>query len=290
MKKLILLSILFASTTFAQQLDLPRASQAAKTSYTVGLTEIAIEYSSPAVKGRPIWGALVKHGEVWRAGANATTKITFSKDVTFGATAVPAGSYGLFVIPNKDAAAPWTVILSKDWQASPFAYKKESDVARVEVKPEPIANRERLVYLITNATNDGASLDLEWEKVRLSVPVKVGTDAQVAATVKGLEDNAWMPANAVARYYLEQKKDYAQGLVWADRSLKAKEEWFNVWTKAQLLAAQGKTKDAHPLAVKAQQLGEKAPPGRFFFADEVKKAVVDWKPAAGGKPATGGKK
>ena len=263
----------------AQSLDLPRPSLAAKVSNTVGLTDISIEYSSPAVRGRPIWGSLVKYGEVWRAGANAATKITFSKDVTFGTTPVPAGSYAYFVIPTKDAA--WTIILNKDFQqGGAFNYKKELDVARVDVKPEAIPLRERLVYLITDASNDGASLDLEWEKVRVRVPVKVATEAQVTANLKAYDEGMWGPSNQAARYFLEQKKDYAQGLVWADRSIKIKEDWFNLWTKAQLLAAMGKKKEALPLAQKAQQLGEKTP-ARFFFADEVKKALVDWKaPAA----------
>lgn len=267
---------LLAGSAGAQAIDLPRPSNGAKVSQTVGLTDIAIDYSSPAVRGRAVWGTVVKNGEVWRAGANSTTKITFSKDVTVGTTAVPAGSYGLFAIPN---TASWTIIINKDWQGSPFGYKKENDVARVEVKPEAIPNRERLTYLISDATNDGATIDLEWEKVRVRVPVKVATEAQVAANLKAYDDMAsWMPTLQVARYYLEQKKDYNAALAWVDRSIKIKEDWFNVWTKAQVLHELGRNKEAQPLAVKAQQLGEKVQ-ARFFFADDVKKAVVDWKAA-----------
>src|SRR5262249_62129157 len=83
------------------QLQLPRPSPQAKLSQTVGLTEISIEYSSPGVKGRKIWGALVPFGQLWRAGANQATKVTFSKDGTVGDTPVPAGSYAFFAIPTQ---------------------------------------------------------------------------------------------------------------------------------------------------------------------------------------------
>jgi hypothetical protein len=129
---------------------------------------------------------------------------------------------------------------------------------------------------VVNFTNESATITLEWEKVRLSLPIKLGTDAQVAAAIKTMEDKAGSPYLTTARYMLEQKKDYDQGLVFVDKALAAKEDWFPLWTKAQLLAAKGKQKEALPFAQKAQELGEKNPQG-FFFADEVKAAVAEWK-------------
>lgn len=269
-----IVSLAFALPALAQQLELPRLSPSAKVTQTVGLTDITIEYSSPAVRGRAIWGAVVPFGEVWRAGANQATKVTFSKDVTVGSAPIPAGTYSFFVIPEKQG--PWTAVLNKDLnQFGAFNYKKELDVARLEVRPETIPPRERLTYLVTDFTADQANLSLEWEKVRISMPLKVGTEAQVAANLKGLDDNAWTPSNAAARYHLEQTKNFDAGLVWVDKSLSLKEDWLNVWTKAQLLAAKGKSKEARPLALKAQQLGEKTP--RFFAAADIKKALAEWK-------------
>src|SRR4029079_600818 len=118
------LALLAAGAARAQQVDLPRPSPNARIWQQVGLTEITIEYSSPAVRGRKIWGGLVPYGEVWRAGANAATKLTFSKDVVINNTPVPAGDYAFFVIPQK-APAAWTVILSsgvKQWGS--MQYKK----------------------------------------------------------------------------------------------------------------------------------------------------------------------
>jgi hypothetical protein len=254
------------------QLELPRPSPSARVTQTVGLTEITVEYSSPAVKGRPIWGALVPYDELWRTGANAATKVTFSKEVTVGGAKLPAGSYSLLTIPTKGA---WTVVLNKNATASTREYKKEQDAVRVEVKPAAIPHRERMTFLFADTGDEGTSLDLEWEKMRVSLPIKVDTAAQAAANIKAMSDGAWRPWNSAARYMLETKKDYDAGLALVEKSLALKEEWLNLWTKAQLLAAKGKVKEAYPIAEKANALGQKAEV--FFFADEVKRALADWK-------------
>jgi len=279
MRKLHCLSALGAfailcSNPAQAQLQLPRPSPGAKVTQTVGLTEITVEYSSPGVKGRKIWGAVVPYGEVWRAGANDTTKVTFSKEVTVGEKQVPAGSYAFFAIPT---ATEWTLILNKDFnQGGSSKYNKDLDIVRVQVQPKAISPRERLAYLIGDFTDDTASMDLEWEKVRVSLPIKLNTSAQALANIKSMTDRAWVPYTSAARYMLETKKDYDAGLQLVDKSLAIKEDWFNLWTKAQLLRAKGKTREAYSLAEKANQLGQKEP-DRYFLADEVKKALVEWK-------------
>jgi len=256
------------------QLQLPRPSPTAKVTQTVGLTEITVEYSSPSVKGRKIWGGLLPYGQVWRAGANQATKVTFSKDVTVGSTSVPAGSYAFFVIP---AANQWTLILNKDFnQNGTDKYKPELDVVRLPVQPKAIPHRERLAYLVADFTDDTASLDLEWEKLRASLPIKLGTQAQALANIKAATDGAWAPLNSAARYMLETVKDYDTGLQLVDKSIASKEHWFNLWTKAELLNAKGKRKEALTYAQKAKQLGEKTPQA-FFLAEDVNKALKEWK-------------
>ena len=257
----------------AQQVELPRPSPFAKMVQTVGTTDITIDYSSPAVKGRKIWGGLVPYGEVWRAGANAATKITFSKDVVVDGKPVPAGSYAFFVIPS---ATKWTLILNKDAnQSGAFGYKRETDLLRLDVKPQPIAPRERLAYLVSNFNDVTASIDLEWEKVRVSLPVKLHTDEQVATSVKGLLNGGWSPWAQAARYELE-KKDYDSGLQLVEKSLALKETWLNTFVKAQLLAARGNYKEAYPLAQKAKELGDKEGQG-FFMKVDVDAALKTWK-------------
>ena len=265
---------LMAGSASAQQLELPRPSPLGKVSQVVGLTEISVEHSSPGVKGRKIFGGLLKDDELWRTGANSATKVTFSKDVVVGDKPVAAGSYALFTIPS--SKNPWTVILNKNVnQGGTREYKPSEDVLRIQVKPQTIAPRERLTFVIADFTDSAANIDLEWEKVRLSIPVKLKTDEQAAVNIKAMSENAWRPWNAAARYDLEVKKNYDAGLVLVNQSLAIKEDWQNLWTKAELSAAKGNTREAIALAEKANTLGQKA---EFFFAaDEVKKALAEWK-------------
>jgi hypothetical protein len=268
------LLLVVATPAWAQQLELPRPSPAAKVAQTVGLTDITVEYSAPGVKGRKIWGELLPYDRLWRAGANAATKVTFSRDVKLGGKPVAAGSYAFFAIPGK---ASWTLILNKDIaQAGTGAnYKQELDVLRISAKPQAIPMRERLAYQIIDFDDAHATLALEWERIRVSLPIQVDTDAQVKTNLQAFAAEAWRPWNNAARYQLETKKDYDAGLALIEKSLQLSEEWLNLWTKAQLLAAKGKYKEAYPLAERANALGQKA--DVFFFADDVKKALADWK-------------
>jgi hypothetical protein len=149
----------------------PRPSPAAKVSQRVGFTDITVDYSSPGVKKRKVWGDVVPLDKVWRAGANASTKVTFSKDVIVGDKPVPAGTYSLLAIPGKKT---WTVIFNKntDIGGNYDKYVEADDVARVTATPKSIPARERLAYIFSDVTDDSVSLDLEWDKVRVSVPIK----------------------------------------------------------------------------------------------------------------------
>jgi hypothetical protein len=272
---LVLSSIILLPTAARADLELPRPSPTAKVTQQVGLTDVTVEYSCPGVKSRKIWDGLVPYDKMWRTGANTATKITFSKDVTFADKPVPAGSYALFTIPTKGA---WTVILNKkaDQPGTATEYKADQDLLRVQVKPKAAPFRERLAFGFSDMTDDKASLDLEWEKLRLSIPIGVATSQQVAASIMNTLDNTWRPYANAARYMLETKKDYDAGLKYIDQSLALKEDWFNDWIKAQLFAAKGDYKDAVATGDKAQALGDKAGPG-FFAAGDVKKALGDWK-------------
>ncbi|HZL18148.1 MAG TPA: DUF2911 domain-containing protein [Polyangia bacterium] len=270
-------SILFLCCTAGlarADLDLPRPSPFAKVVQTVGLTDITVDYSSPGVKGRKIWGAVVPTDQMWRAGANQATKITFSRDVTFAGKPVPAGTYAFFVIPTKSA---WTVILNKrsDQAGTGRDYKQADDLLRAQVQPKAAPFRERLAYLVTNFTDDKASLDLEWEKVRLSIPITVATGTQVAANIASTIDGIWRTYANAARYLLETKKDADTAAKYIDQSLALKEDWFNLWIKAEVLAAKGDFKDARAQGDRAYELGKKSE--GFFLEPEMKKTLAEWK-------------
>jgi hypothetical protein len=256
------------------QPDLPRPSPNAKVSQFIGLTEVTIEYSSPGVKGRKIWGELVPFDKMWRTGANQATKIIFSRDVTFGGQAVAAGSYALFTIPSKGA---WTVVLNKkaDQSGTGSEYQPTLDLVRFQVQPKAAPMRERLAFLFSDFTDDKGSLDLEWEKARLSIPIKVDTETQALANIHKTLDNTWRAYANSARYLAETKKDYETALRYADQSLTLKEDWFNLWIKATIVAARGGPKEAIALGEKAYELGKKAEV--FFLEAEIKRTLAEWK-------------
>jgi hypothetical protein len=264
----------FAPSPASAQLDLPRPSPSAKVSQVIGLTEVTVDYSSPAVKGRPIWGALVPYDQMWRTGANQATKITFSRDVLFGDKPVAAGTYSLFTIPSKGA---WTVILNKNADQSGTArdYKAELDLVRFQVHPKPAPHRERLAFLFSDFTDDKGTLDLEWDKLRVPMSIKVSTEKQALANIANSIDGTWRTYANAARYMAETKKDYDTALTYIDQSLGLKEDWFNLWIKATVVAGKGKVKDAIAVGEKAYQLGKKA--DFFFLEPEIKKTLAEWK-------------
>jgi len=270
---LAVLSIaLGASAASAQQLPLPASSPRATVTQTVGITDVSVDYSSPGLKGRKPFGSLVPFGKIWRAGANAATKVTFGRDAVVGDKPVPAGTYSLFFIPT---AKTWTVVLNKNKDASEQSYDEKQDLLRLEVKPDKAPKRERLTYLFANTTDDATRIDMEWDELRVSIPVKVDTAAQTAAAIQQHVDGGWRPLANAARYYADTVKDAAKATELIDASIAVKTTWFNVWVKAQILANGGNFKDAYPLAEKAYELGNKDQ--YFFWKAEVEKALADWK-------------
>lgn len=267
---------LCASAAFAQAgPEIPAPSPKAKSEQRVGVTDFAIEYSSPGVKGREIFGGLVPFDELWRAGANMATKLTASRDFTFGGKAVPAGSYAYYAIPGRTG---WTVILNSNATASgTTGYDEKNDVARVTVTPERLcAPRERLAYHFNDTTDDATNLDLEWADVRVRVPLKVETKAHVRASMDKSLADAWRPHFASARYLLDSGGDLGEALRLADTSVGIQPTWWNTWIRAQILAKQGRTADAVAAARRSQELGKGDGTYEGFFKETIAGSIGDW--------------
>ncbi|HYD48353.1 MAG TPA: DUF2911 domain-containing protein [Terriglobales bacterium] len=255
--------------------ELPQASPLSRVEQRVGLTDLAIEYSSPAVKNRTIWGTLVPYGQLWRTGANAATRLEASRDFRFGGKPVPAGQYALYTIPAADS---WTVILNSNAKASGTnGYDEKNDVARITVKPEKAAaKRERMTFLFSDTTDTGTRLDLEWNTLRVSVPIEVDTRAQALANIEKSLGEAWRPHFASARYLLDSGGDLNQALGYIDTSISIKPTWWNNWIRAQILAKQGKNQEAVAAAQQAQSLGAGDQVFEGFFKGEVAKSIETW--------------
>lgn len=130
---------------------------------------ITVDYSSPRAKGRKIFGGLVPYGEVWRAGANEATTFVSTSDLMVGGTHVPAGSYTIFTVPNKDK---WALIINKKTGEWGIPYKYESDeLARVDMKVSSTSAAVEDFTIAFDKTAGGCALRMEWENTRASVEI-----------------------------------------------------------------------------------------------------------------------
>jgi hypothetical protein len=185
----LMLFIAGTSQSFAQ-LQVPAASPSAYVAQNVGFTKISIDYSSPAVKGRKIFGEIEKNGVTWRAGANAQTIIEFSTAVSIGGKNLRAGRYSIFMTPQ--ASGEWTIHFNSKAN-SVFFYQKEGvmdeaaiaqdDAASIKVAPVMGENTERLTYTISAENNKVAKVTMAWEKVKISFMV----DTQVDQKMEGFK-------------------------------------------------------------------------------------------------------
>ncbi|MBA2746268.1 MAG: DUF2911 domain-containing protein [Flavisolibacter sp.] len=132
----------------------------------IGDANITINYHSPGVRGRTIWGGLVPYDDVWVTGAHFATNIEIDKDITVSGTAIPKGKYAIFTIPAKDE---WIIIINKNWnQHLTDDYLQQEDVVRIQVKPEQLDEKvERLQYFIEDDKDGKGSIAMAWEKVKV---------------------------------------------------------------------------------------------------------------------------
>jgi hypothetical protein len=134
-----------------------------------GGATITVDYSSPKVKGRKIFGGLVPYGKIWRTGANEATTFVTSADITVGGKAVPAGSYTLFTVPNQDK---WTLVLSKKTGEWGTAYPGESeDLVRVDMKVSKLPALAEDFKISLDKSGMGATMNIDWENTRASVDI-----------------------------------------------------------------------------------------------------------------------
>ena len=251
-------ALLAAANCYAQstQLNLPRDSQRASVAQRVGITDITINYHRPLVKGRTIWGKVVPYGQVWRAGANENTTITFTDPVSVEGQAIDKGTYGLHMIPNQDQ---WIVIFSKANTAwGSFTYKESEDALRITVKPQTAELQEALAYDIDQPTENSAVITMRWEKVaipfKVTVDVNSIVDASLQKQMRGLTQYTWDAWDDGATFLLAHKVNLDEALQYEARSIQVEDRYENNMTKSQVLDAMGKKDEAKAAHDKALAL------------------------------------
>lgn len=132
---------------------------------------IKINYHSPGVRKRIIWGGLVPFGEVWVTGAHDATTFETAKPLLIGGKVIPAGKYAFFTIPGK---TEWIVIINKQWkQHLATEYEAKDDVVRIKVKPKANAHKERLQYFVEKSRENNGKIAVAWEKIRIEIPFMI---------------------------------------------------------------------------------------------------------------------
>jgi hypothetical protein len=295
--------IFFAAPLASAQVRTPRPSQKASVMQTIGVTDVTITYSRPGVKGRTIWGEplpeqaktraedtlddqnarpkaapIVPWGHPWRTGANEATQFVVTDDVFINGQKLPAGSYSLHTIPTKDE---FTIIfnsVANQWGS--FSYDAARDTLRVKAKPEWVnESKEWLEYWIDPINDNSAQVNIRWERLRVPFTVEVkdvkGLALQKArAAVAAAKPDDWKTPLQAANYVLlsEEKID-PEAIGWLEQSIKVQETFGNMYTKARVLAAQGKTQEAIAAGEKAMAIAReaKAPTG------DLEKRIADWK-------------
>jgi DUF2911 family protein len=276
----ILLTAVCASYVPAQQPPLAvkpiRPSQKASVTQTIGVTDITIIYSRPAVKGRTIFAEppasmterakgeatldnqnerkagepIVPYNHVWRAGANEATMFVVTDDVLINGQPLKAGTYSLHTVPGKDE---WTIIFNNDpGQWGSFSYDDKKDALRVKTKPQTVGdNQELLAFNFDPVTDNSATVNIRWEKLRVPFTVEVKDvkalwRAKADALIAANPTNEILPLQVAGTY--ANDKNYVEALKFVEQSIKIKETFRALSAKANILWAAGKKEEALTVA------------------------------------------
>ena len=268
---------LIPDSAAAQKLQTPAPSPKSTLTQAVGVMEVTVSYSRPGIKGREIFGGLVPYDELWRTGANMSTTLKFTDDVTLNGNPVPAGEYALFTIPGTSA---WEIIISKDIGPGTSNYKKEDDLTRFTVEAKDLTEPvERFTITVANVTDNSADIVLEWDRTAVSFKMETDTDGQVMKQINEIMKDP--PADdagvygAAARYYFDNKKDLNKALEWINKSLELKgDAYWNTRLKSQIQAGLGDYAGAIATAREGMKQAEAA--GNQQYVKFNQEAIAEW--------------
>ena len=246
-------------TTQAQQIKTPAPSPLQTVKQAFGLGDITIEYSRPLARGRVIFGDVVPYGKVWRTGANATTKITFSDDVMLEGREVKAGTYGLYTIPGK---TNWQVMLYKDLtlNGNVASYNESNEVLRVTVTPVMMAATVKSFTIGLDAVAPtSARLQLMWDRTMVPVKITTNIDTRVMKNIEtAMKPGDTRPYFQAANYYYDNDKDLKQALAWSEKAIEQNNAFYVVHLKAKIQMKMKDYSGAIETAKESRRLAQEA--------------------------------
>lgn len=198
MKKLCIALLVAVSIMSYSQWTVPAASPRQTVEQQFSMSKISVDYGRPGVKDRKIFGELVPYNKVWRAGANSSTKIEFRQSINFGGKVVPAGIYGLFIVPTEK---DWKIILNKDskqWGA--YEYDAQLDVVDVTVPVQKLAEKQEYFEISLEPLDDSSmNLIFKWDDVKTVILLKTGKPETVSKIVDKLNEIRQIERDAAAK-------------------------------------------------------------------------------------------
>jgi len=264
------------ATAVNAQIQTPQPSPATKITQMVGLTEMTLEYSRPAMRGRTIFGDLVPYGKVWRTGANANSKITFSTDVTIDGTAVKKGTYAVYTVPNETS---WDVMFyadSNNW-GTPQKWDDSKVVAKTTAQVSALPmDIESFTMNFDSLSDTSGVLGIYWENVYVGVKIDVPTDA---IATKSIEDVMSGPSGndyfAAATYYHTSGKDLDKALAWIKKATAGENPPFWFLRRMSLIQADMGDK-AGAIATAKRSLAGAEKAGNADYIKMNKESIAEW--------------
>lgn len=280
----LLFVIVYSSRVYGQaEVALPRMSPSARVTFSIGFTEIDISYSSPAVRNRAVWGNIVPYNQLWRAGANEATVITFSEDVKINDQLLAAGSYSFFVIPHRDGF--WTAIFNSDVdQWGVRRYDESKDVLRVKAPVDTLCDREeRLHYYISDNSLDEGSLCLRWEHRQMCLNVTTFLEERLREKISEANSelppaNTWMTFAEVAEFLSSSPRYLDWALSFALESTARYDACRNWWIRAQIEARKGDYPTAIRSATRSLDSGKSTSDDIFYNNQQqiIREQISEW--------------
>lgn len=193
------------------QVKLPSPSPTQIIKQEFGLGYIEITYSRPAAKGRRVFGDLVPYNKLWRTGANAATRLTFSDPVELLGRRVDSGTYVLYTIPGEES---WEIIINKGINnIGTEGYKESEDVVRFKIDPLKSKTKNELFTIqIANIKRDSCELNLSWEKKLIAIPVTINLREKLKAQIDAAMLTDKKPYWQAAQFYYEYELNLPKAL------------------------------------------------------------------------------
>lgn len=275
--KLITLLLIFGAFTLQAQIQTPQPSPSSKVHQTIGLSEVSVEYSRPAMRGRTIFGDLVPYGKLWRTGANMRTQFTTDSDLKIDGKDLKKGTYAILSVPNKDA---WELIFYTEYQAGGApAELDESKVAlRVSAKTYPMEHAAENFTIGFGDLADGVSgnMYIMWGKTMVMTKIETPTDEMAIKSIEkvmaGPSANDYFSA---ASYYRSSGKDLNKALEWATKAVEMNPDAFWMSRQKSLIQADlGDKKGAIETAKVSLAASQKA--GNADYTKMNQESIAEW--------------